>query len=137
MNLNDFINAIQVTIAVGGLTAPVWFPIVRATWKLIEAKVEANKGLAKNENVKLFMGWADQAVAQMAKATDYTNPQKKAAAVNYVTERLQDNKLTNKFSDEQISAIIEMAVNKLNETGTNDPAKALANLSAEFNTEDK
>ncbi|CAK1243478.1 hypothetical protein R55227_BLOPHJLP_01009 [Fructobacillus tropaeoli] len=67
----------------------------------------------KNGNLQLLLTWADQAVALLEKS-DLGGAQKKQQAVDYVATRLAANKLTGKFSHEQLSAVIEQAVAQLN-----------------------
>ncbi|GAP04870.1 phage holin [Fructobacillus tropaeoli] len=67
----------------------------------------------KNGNLQLLLTWADQAVALLEKS-DLGGAQKKQQAVDYVATRLAANKLTGKFSQEQLSAVIEQAVAQLN-----------------------
>lgn len=69
----------------------------------------------KNGNLQLLLTWADQAVYLMEKS-DLGGAQKKQQAVDYVATRLAANKLTGKFSQEQLSAVIEQAVAQLNAT---------------------
>ncbi|CAK1223755.1 hypothetical protein R55214_HHFBAMCI_01539 [Fructobacillus evanidus] len=71
----------------------------------------------KNGNLQLLLTWADQAVALLEKS-DLGGVQKKQQAVDYVATRLAANKLTGKFSQEQLSAVIEQAVAQLNATTT-------------------
>ncbi|CAK1228006.1 phage holin, LLH family [Fructobacillus tropaeoli] len=71
----------------------------------------------KNGNLQLLLTWADQAVALLEKS-DLGGAQKKQQAVDYVATRLAANKLTGKFSQEQLSAVIEQAVAQLNATTT-------------------
>ncbi|CAK1226515.1 hypothetical protein R55227_BLOPHJLP_00216 [Fructobacillus tropaeoli] len=67
----------------------------------------------KNGNLQLLLTWADQAVVLLEKS-DLGGAQKKQQAVDYVATRLAANKLTGKFSPEQLSAVIEQAVAQLN-----------------------
>lgn len=69
----------------------------------------------KNGNVQLLLTWADQAVALVEKS-DLAGNQKKQQAVDFVSQRLVANKLAGKFSQEQLSAVIERAVAQLNTT---------------------
>ncbi|CAK1250300.1 hypothetical protein R55227_BLOPHJLP_01331 [Fructobacillus tropaeoli] len=69
----------------------------------------------KNGNLQLLLTWADQAVALLEKS-DLGGAQKKQQAIDYVATRLAANKLTGKFSQEQLSAVIEQAVAQLNAT---------------------
>ncbi|QHJ83561.1 MAG: hypothetical protein [Caudoviricetes sp.] len=69
----------------------------------------------KNGNLQLLLTWADQAVVLLEKS-DLGGAQKKQQAVGYVATRLAANKLTGKFSQEQLSAVIEQAVAQLNAT---------------------
>lgn len=67
----------------------------------------------KNGNVQLLLTWADQAVALLEKS-DLAGTQKKQEAIEFVSQRLVANKLAGKFSQEQLSAVIEQAVAQLN-----------------------
>ncbi|MDF7636913.1 phage holin, LLH family [Leuconostocaceae bacterium ESL0958] len=67
----------------------------------------------KNGNVQLLLTWADQAVASVENS-DLASTAKKHQAMNFVSHRLAANNLTGKFSEAQVSAVIEMAVNELN-----------------------
>ncbi|CAK1254381.1 phage holin, LLH family [Fructobacillus cardui] len=71
----------------------------------------------KNGNLQLLLTWADQAVALLEKS-DLGGSDKKQHAIDYVATRLVANKLTGKFSQEQLSAVIEQAVAQLNATTT-------------------
>lgn len=70
---------------------------------------------SKNENVTLFKKWADEAVNQVETLfADQTSEQKKAEAVKLLTDMLRSNSLLGKFSEDQISGIIELAVREMN-----------------------
>ncbi|NLS38708.1 phage holin [Fructobacillus tropaeoli] len=79
--------------------------------------VQFLKTKTKNGNLQMLLTWADQAVS-MAESTSLEGPDKKAQAMQLVTSRLVANKLTGKFSQEQIGAVVEQAVIKLNAIGT-------------------
>lgn len=66
----------------------------------------------------MLLTWADQAVS-MAEATSMQGPDKKSEAIQLVTQRISANKMTKKFSQEQIAAVIEQAVVRLNAIGNN------------------
>jgi len=70
----------------------------------------------KNENIKMFLSWAKQAVAKAEVdhgSENTVNALKKIHATEFINQRLKANGLQYKFSDEQISAAIEMAVKEL------------------------
>ncbi|CAK1229973.1 hypothetical protein R82291_FJPPFKPJ_00673 [Fructobacillus cardui] len=71
----------------------------------------------KNGNLQLLLTWADQAVALLEKS-DLGGSDKKQHAIDYVATRLAANNLAGKFSQEQLSAVIEQAVAQLNATTT-------------------
>ncbi|KMK53308.1 Phage holin protein [Fructobacillus sp. EFB-N1] len=84
---------------------------------LAHSAVTLLKTKTKNGNLQLLLTWADQAVS-MAESTSLAGPDKKAQAMQLVTSRLTANNLTNKFSQEQIGAVVEQAVIRLNAIGT-------------------
>lgn len=69
----------------------------------------------KNGNVQLLLTWADQAVT-LLEGSNLAGQQKKQQAIAFVSQRLVANKLAGKFSQEQLSAVIEQAVAQLNTT---------------------
>ncbi|CAK1236371.1 phage holin, LLH family [Fructobacillus fructosus] len=101
MNLTDTL-VLSVTILV--IAAPAEHALVR--WLRTKTK---------NGNVQLLLTWADQAVALLEKS-DLAGTQKKQEAIDFVSQRLVANKLAGKFSQEQLSAVIEQAVAQLNAT---------------------
>lgn len=96
---------IDVLILAGTLIA-ITGPAERALIRWLRTKT-------KNGNLQLLLTWADQAVALLEKS-DLGGAQKKQHAIDYVATRLAANKLTGKFSQEQLSAVIEQAVTQLN-----------------------
>ncbi|MDR3241349.1 MAG: phage holin [Lactobacillaceae bacterium] len=68
--------------------------------------------ITKNKNILMFEKWALQAVT-LADKTTLENPEKKDLATNFLTERLNANKLNYKFSEDQVSAAIELALKEL------------------------
>lgn len=80
--------------------------------------VQFLKTKTKNGNLQMLLTWADQAVS-MAESTSMQGPDKKSEAIQLVTQRIAANKMTKKFSQEQIAAVIEQAVVRLNAIGNN------------------
>ena len=66
----------------------------------------------KNKNLLLLNEWAMQAV-QYAETHLHSSTDKKQAAMSFLTERLNANKLGLKFDDKQIDTVIELAVREL------------------------
>lgn len=98
----DFQNWMDLITAVLTVFAGV---ITYGAHKLFTAKT-------KNANLNSFNEWANQAVNYVEKKfTD--NDTKKKEAVAYLTSVLKQNKLLSKFTDEEIDAAIEFAVNLL------------------------
>lgn len=85
---------------------------------LAHSGVQLLKTKTKNGNLQMLLTWADQAVS-MAEATSMQGPDKKSEAIQLVSQRIAANKMTKKFSQEQIAAVIEQAVVRLNAIGNN------------------
>lgn len=83
---------------------------------LAHSAVKLFKTKTKNGNLQMLLTWADQAVS-MAEASQATGPDKKQQAMALVAQRIQANKLSKNFSAEQVSAVVEQAVAKLNALG--------------------
>lgn len=66
----------------------------------------------KNKNLLLLNEWAMQAV-QYAETHLHSSTDKKQAAMAFLTERLNANKLGLKFDDKQLDTVIELAVREL------------------------
>lgn len=66
----------------------------------------------KNKNLLLLNEWAMQAV-QYAETHLHSSTDKKKAAMAFLTERLNANKLGLKFDDKQLDTVIELAVREL------------------------
>ena len=66
----------------------------------------------KNKNLLLLNEWAMQAV-QYAETHLHSSTDKKQAALSFITERLNANKLGLKFDDKQLDTVIELAVREL------------------------
>ncbi|MDF8368320.1 hypothetical protein G9403_02285 [Weissella paramesenteroides] len=66
----------------------------------------------KNKNLLLLNEWAMQAV-QYAETHLHSSIDKKRAALSFLTERLNANKLGLKFDDKQLDTVIELAVREL------------------------
>lgn len=66
----------------------------------------------KNKNLLLLNEWAMQAV-QYAETHLRSSTDKKKAALSFLTERLNANKLGLKFDDKQLDTVIELAVREL------------------------
>lgn len=66
----------------------------------------------KNKNLLLLNEWAMQAV-QYAETHLHSSTDKKQAALSFLTERLNANKLGLKFDDKQLDTVIELAVREL------------------------
>ena len=74
----------------------------------------------KNKNLLLLNEWAMQAV-QYAETHLQGSAEKKQSALNFLTERLNANKLGLRFDDKQLDTVIELAVMALHNGGkTND-----------------
>ncbi|GAP04931.1 phage holin, LLH family [Fructobacillus tropaeoli] len=103
MNLTDTLLLVATLLTIAA-------PAEHALIRLLRTKT-------KNGNLQLLLTWADQAVALLEKS-DLAGTQKKQQAIDYVATRLEANKLAGKFSQEQLSAVIEQAVAQLNATAT-------------------
>ncbi|CAK1222831.1 phage holin, LLH family [Fructobacillus fructosus] len=101
MNLTD---TLVLSVTLLAIAAPAEHALVR--WLRTKTK---------NGNVQLLLTWADQAVALIEKS-DLAGTQKQQQAIDFVSQRLVANKLAGKFSQEQLSAVIEQAVAQLNAT---------------------
>lgn len=66
----------------------------------------------KNKNLLLLNEWGMQAV-QYAETHLHSSTDKKQAALSFLTERLNANKLGLKFDDKQLDTVIELAVREL------------------------
>ena len=66
----------------------------------------------KNKNLLMLNEWAMQAV-QYAETHLHSSTDKKKAALSFLTERLNANKLGLKFDDKQLDTVIELAVREL------------------------
>ena len=66
----------------------------------------------KNKNLLLLNEWAMQAV-QYAETHLHGSTDKKQAALSFLAERLNANKLGVKFDDKQLDTVIELAVREL------------------------
>lgn len=98
-----------------------WLKILSALWDsgiltgvavYVWSRLKISK---KADRTSMLYHFADQAVyhaSQFNEAT--TNEARKSAAMDMVSESLQRNKWAKRFTTAQISAAIEMAVNKMN-----------------------
>lgn len=100
-----------------------WLKILSALWDsgiltgiavFIWSKIRLNK---KVDRTSMLYHFADQAVYHASKLNEATNEEKKTEAINMVVESLERNKWAKRFNEAQISAAIEMAVNKMNNGG--------------------
>ena len=66
----------------------------------------------KNKNLLMLNEWAMQAV-QYAETHLHSSTDKKHAAMSFLTERLNANKLGVKFDEKQLDTVIELAVAKM------------------------
>lgn len=66
----------------------------------------------KNKNLLLLEQWALQAV-QYSETHLKGSEEKKQAALNFLTDRLNANKLGFKFDSKQLDTVIELAVKQL------------------------
>lgn len=73
----------------------------------------------KNKNLLLLNEWAMQAV-QYAETHLQGSAEKKENALNFLTNKLNANKLGLKFDSKQLDAVIELAVSTLHGGKTND-----------------
>ena len=73
----------------------------------------------KNKNLLLLNEWAMQAV-QYAETHLQGSAEKKQSALNFLTNKLNANKLGLKFDSKQLDAVIELAVSTLHGGKTND-----------------
>ena len=73
----------------------------------------------KNKNLLLLNEWAMQAV-QYAETHLHSSTDKKQAAMSFLAERLNANKLGVKFDEKQLDTVIERAVRQLNGGNTHD-----------------
>ncbi|QPI45965.1 phage holin, LLH family [Weissella paramesenteroides] len=68
----------------------------------------------KNKNLLLLNEWAMQAVQYAETHLHlHSSTDKKQAALSFLTERLNANKLGLKFDDKQLDTVIELAVREL------------------------
>ena len=72
----------------------------------------------KNKNLLMLNEWAMQAV-QYAETHLHSSTDKKQAAMAFLTERLNANKLGVKFDEKQLDTVIELAVHQLKGSKTN------------------
>ncbi|PVY86498.1 phage holin, LLH family [Convivina intestini] len=112
-------NNVVETLATIGTLIVLGAPIVHGVVKYLRSKT-------KNNNVQLFLGWVDQAVGSLENS-DLSGTEKKYKAISYVSKRLAANKLVGKFSEQQISAAIEMAVNGLHGSETSNAEPVVSN----------
>ena len=73
----------------------------------------------KNKNLLMINEWAMQAV-QYAETHLHSSTDKKHAAMSFLTERLNANKLGVKFDEKQLDTVIELAVRELKGGNTHD-----------------
>ena len=66
----------------------------------------------KNKNLLMLNEWAMQAV-QYSETHLHSSTDKKQAAMAFLTERLNANKLGVKFDEKQLDTVIELAVRQL------------------------
>ena len=96
----------------------IFIVVVGTIWTLFGASITAVGAryliaLKKDKNLGLLATWASQVVAEYQK-TGLPGADKKAGAVEMLTGILKRNKMLSLFSEAQISAAIEVAVNLLN-----------------------
>ena len=73
----------------------------------------------KNKNLLMLNEWAMQAV-QYSETHLHSSTDKKQAAMSFLTERLNANKLGVKFDEKQLDTVIERAVRELKGGNTHD-----------------
>lgn len=97
-----------------------WLKILSALWDsgiltgiavFIWSKIRLNK---KVDRTSMLYHFADQAVYHASQMSEATNEAKKHEAIDMVAESLKRNHWAWRFNEKQISAAIEMAVNKMN-----------------------
>lgn len=71
------------------------------------------KAHTRNAHIQTAMDWAGQAVSYVA-GTGVASDQHKAQAIADLTARIKANGLAKNFTDEQITAYINQAINELN-----------------------
>ena len=102
------------------LTAVV--PLIVALAPAELALIHWLRSKTKNGNMQLLLNWGEQAVHYMS-TTGYSNDVKKKQAMDFVAQRLSANGLADKFSQQQISATIELAVNQMNKMANSQETK--------------
>ena len=73
----------------------------------------------KNKNLLMLNEWAMQAV-QYSETHLHSSTDKKQAAMSFLTDRLNANKLGMKFDSKQLDTVIELAVTALQGGKIND-----------------
>lgn len=97
-----------IAVAVALYTTGIATAVAHAVVKLLTANT-------KNKNVKLLLGWVDEGVNFAESQRNLIGADKKAEAFKYVTSKLVGNKLENKFTTQQIDALIEKYVAELHD----------------------
>ena len=100
MNANHFLEWIIALWSTGIITA-----VAHAASRFLVSHT-------KNKNLLLLNEWAMQAV-QYAETHLHSSTDKKHAAMSFLTERLNANKLGVKFDEKQLDTVIELAVRQL------------------------
>lgn len=107
MNANQFLEWIVALWSTGIITA-----VAHAASRFLVSHT-------KNKNLLLLNEWAMQAVQYSEKHLQGSE-QKKQAAMNFLTDRLNANKLGMKFDSKQLDTVIELAVTALHGGKIND-----------------
>lgn len=100
--MSDNINAIVGVFILLGTISPI----------LIQAFTTLRLK-AKNERIKMALGFAIQVVESIGQANRYLPESKKSDAINMLNERLEQNGIAHKFTTEQLDAYI----NQVREAG--------------------
>ncbi|MCW0953176.1 phage holin, LLH family [Weissella ceti] len=93
MNI-DFNALTGVFILVGMLS-----PILREAFNTLRLK-------SKNERIKMALGFAIQVVESIGQANRYLPERKKQEAIDMLNQRLKDNGIAHKFTEEQLEGYI-------------------------------
>ncbi|MCW0953237.1 phage holin, LLH family [Weissella ceti] len=86
-------------------------PILREVFNTLRLK-------SKNERIKMALGFAIQVVESIGQANRYLPEHKKQEAINMLNQRLKDNGIDRKFTEEQLEGYINQ-VRKEEETWQN------------------
>lgn len=93
--MNTLLNVLTgVVIFVGMLS-----PILREVFNTLRLK-------SKNERIKMALGFAIQVVESIGQANRYLPERKKQEAIDMLNQRLKDNGIAHKFTEEQLEGYI-------------------------------